>query len=177
MSISWFRMSIICIFLSQNQPGSHIFAESQLRVQMKLLHKLRKAMHVDNRFPTCNGPPKILHRTWSWLVNYFRWSYAGITTLNGYHPPPWLTPGATDFFLQNIRTGGQPFSAKLPLPGRKNETKSPPQGIICLVRMLRYQWKRNVIYKSSFFPNFPTLFVWQFSFTARISIPKYLYNS
>ena len=64
---------------------------------------------------------------------------AGIS-LTGYHPvtPP---PRATIFFLSKSPPQGQIFRAKLRPPGRKNEAKSPPPGILCLVRMFRYQWK------------------------------------
>ena len=58
-------------------------------------------------------------------------SYAGIN-FTGYHPPG-LTPGPLIFSVK-IPAPGTAFSAKLRPPGRKNETKSPPLGIICLLK-------------------------------------------
>ena len=58
--------------------------------------------------------------------------------------PPRANPRATNFFRQNPAPGDS-FSVQNSGPGSKNKTKSPPQGIICLVRMVRYQWKRNII--------------------------------
>ena len=59
-------------------------------------------------------------------------------------PSPQADCRATNFFHQNPPRG-QLFSAKLRPSGRKNQTKSPPPGIICLVQMPRYQWNRTII--------------------------------
>ena len=54
-------------------------------------------------------------------------------------PSPRADPQATNFFRQNPHPGDS-FSVQNAGPRvEKNETKSPPPGIICLVRMPRYQ--------------------------------------
>ena len=63
-------------------------------------------------------------------------------------------PRATNCFPSKSPPRGHLFSAKLLPPGRKNETKSPPPGIICPVRMLRYQRKRNIILQEQFLSKF-----------------------
>ena len=64
--------------------------------------------------------------------------YAGIN-LTGYHPPLRADCRATNFFRQNPRPRDS-FSVQNSGPQvGKNETKSPPPGIICLVQMPRYQ--------------------------------------
>ena len=65
-------------------------------------------------------------------------------------PSPRANPGPLIFFV----APGTAFQCKTPVPGSKNETKSPPSGIICLVRMLRYQWKRNIILSGQFLSKF-----------------------
>ena len=75
------------------------------------------------------------------------WCYAGIN-LTGYHPPR-LTLGPL-IFPSKFPPREQLFSAKLWPLGRKRETKSPPSGIICLVRMASMKKKRNSIRAVSF---------------------------
>ena len=57
-------------------------------------------------------------------------------------PPPNPEP---PIFSVKIPAPGTVFQCKTLAPGSKNETKSPSPGIICLVRMPRYQWKGNTI--------------------------------
>ena len=73
-----------------------------------------------------------------------------LTTLCRYQfdrlpPTPRANPLATNFSRQKSTPPGKHFSAKLWPPGRKREIEIPPPGTICLVRMIRYQWKRNII--------------------------------
>ena len=68
------------------------------------------------------------------LQPFYLASYASIN-LTGYHPPP----RATNFFRQNPCPGDSFPVQNSVLRVEKNETKSPPPGIICLVRMPRYQ--------------------------------------
>ena len=53
---------------------------------MNLLHKSKKIMHVVNTFRTWNGPAKVLHRSWSWLVNHFGRSSREITWIRRITP-------------------------------------------------------------------------------------------
>ena len=57
--------------------------------------------------------------------------------------PLWANLQVTNFSIK-MPTLGTAFQCKPLAAGSKNETKSPPLSIICLVRMLRYQWKRNI---------------------------------
>ena len=70
-------------------------------------------------------------------------AYAGIN-LTGYHPP-WADPRTTNFFRQNPHPRDS-FSVQNSGPRvEKTKQKSLPSGMTCLVRMPRYQWKRNII--------------------------------
>ena len=69
------------------------------------------------------------------LLGYY--IYAGINS-TGYHPPR-ANPQATNFFHQNPHPRDSFLVQNSGRRVEKNETKSPPPGIICLVRMLRYQ--------------------------------------
>ena len=71
-------------------------------------------------------------------------------------PPLRLTPWPIMFFVE-IPAPGTAFQCKTPATGlKKNKTKSPPPGIICLVRMPRY--RRNRV----------SFQIFQFSFIMRI---------
>ena len=49
-------------------------------------------------------------------------------------PPPSTDCRATNFFPSKFLSRGQLYGAKLQSPGRKNEAKSPPPGIISLLK-------------------------------------------
>ena len=102
--------------------------------------------------PNTDHLPIRNERNWQKLKSHH---YAGIT-LTGYYPPPPPQPWPTNFSVKIPAPGPPIFSVKIPAPGTvfqcktlapgsKNETKSPSPGIICLVRMPRYQWKGNTI--------------------------------
>ena len=85
--------------------------------------------------PNTDHLPIRNERNWQKLKSHH---YAGITLTGYYPPPPPPNHGPPIFFRKNPCPGNS-FQCKTLAPGSKNETKSPSLGIICLVRMPRYQ--------------------------------------
>ena len=139
-----FNSGITAIKMNQTEQLCSLAENSQISLKnfMKLLSKVIMKLKV--------GKWKIADISESsQVINYFKGlgkrfllralqkCNAGIN-LTSYHTLR-ANPRATNFYPSRSPPRGQVFSAKLRPPGRKRETKSPPPGIIYLVRMLRYQ--------------------------------------